>query len=148
VVKHFFEQQGQQVRPRVLHLLHTPGTAVRRIRVAEIPHDTLTTAITTLPLLAIGAEQCRPCWDSMWKKSGGDARLMMNSMMRCEAFEYKIIGSSNSVLLSSLVAPQAIVYTTEILRGTIVNRTYGKHKNLYICLFLLTIFGPIYYGPP
>lgn len=30
----------------------------------------------------------------------------------------------------------------------IVNRTYGTHKNLYIYLFLLTIFGPIYYGPP
>ena len=32
-----------------------------------------------------------------------------------------------------------------ILRGTIVNRTYGAHKKLYIYLFLLTIFGPIYY---
>ena len=35
-----------------------------------------------------------------------------------------------------------------LLRGTILNRTYGLHKNLYISLFLLTIFGPIYYGPP
>ena len=34
-----------------------------------------------------------------------------------------------------------------ILRGTIVNRTYGTHKNLYIYPFLLTIFGPINYGP-
>ena len=34
------------------------------------------------------------------------------------------------------------------LRGAIVNRTYGIHKNLYICLFLPTIFGPIYCGPP
>ena len=32
--------------------------------------------------------------------------------------------------------------------GTIVNRTYGTYKNLYISLFLLTIFGPIYYRPP
>ena len=29
-----------------------------------------------------------------------------------------------------------------ILRGTILNRTYGLYKNLYISLFLLTIFGP------
>ena len=29
-----------------------------------------------------------------------------------------------------------------------VNRTYGTHKKLYISLFLLTIFGPTYYGPP
>ena len=35
-----------------------------------------------------------------------------------------------------------------ILRGTIVNRTYGIHKYLYISPFLLTIFGPINYVPP
>ena len=35
-----------------------------------------------------------------------------------------------------------------ILRGTIVNRTYGTHKNLCIYLFLLTIFGSRCYGPP
>ena len=34
------------------------------------------------------------------------------------------------------------------ISGAIVNRTYGTHKNLYIYLILLTIFGPIYYGPP
>ena len=36
----------------------------------------------------------------------------------------------------------------QLLRGTIVNRTYGTHKTLYISLLLLTIFGPIYYGSP
>ena len=35
-----------------------------------------------------------------------------------------------------------------LLRGTIVNRTYGTHKNLYIYPCLLPLFGPIYYGPP
>ena len=34
---------------------------------------------------------------------------------------------------------------TAVLRATIVNRTYGIHKNLYISTFLLTIFGPINY---
>ena len=34
------------------------------------------------------------------------------------------------------------------MRGTVVNRTYGADKNLDISLFLLTTFGPIYYGPP
>ena len=33
-------------------------------------------------------------------------------------------------------------------RETIVNRTYGAHKNLFISLFLPTIFGPIYCDPP
>ena len=35
-----------------------------------------------------------------------------------------------------------------LLRGTVVSRTYGAHKKLYISVFLLTISGPIYYGPP
>ena len=30
-----------------------------------------------------------------------------------------------------------------LLRGTLVNRSYGVHKNLYIKPFLLTIFGPV-----
>ena len=32
--------------------------------------------------------------------------------------------------------------------GGIGNRTYDIHKNLYIEPFLLTIFGPVNYGPP
>ena len=39
-------------------------------------------------------------------------------------------------------------FRDKLLRGTLVNRTYGGHKNLYIHIFLLTIFGPIYYRPP
>ena len=35
-----------------------------------------------------------------------------------------------------------------LLRGTIVNRTYVTHKNLYIRAFVLTIFSPINYVPP
>ena len=35
-----------------------------------------------------------------------------------------------------------------LLRGAIVNRTYGTLKNLYIPLFLVRRFGPIYYDPP
>ena len=35
-----------------------------------------------------------------------------------------------------------------LIRGTILNGAYGTDKNLYISLFLLTIFGPIYCCPP
>ena len=35
-----------------------------------------------------------------------------------------------------------------ILRGARVNRTCGTDKILYIYLFSLTVFGPIYYAPP
>ena len=41
-----------------------------------------------------------------------------------------------------------ILHDLVLLRGAIVNRTYGIYKNLYISPFLLTIFGPINYGPP
>ena len=34
-----------------------------------------------------------------------------------------------------------------IFRGTIVNRTYGSDKKLYISRFLLNLCGPIYYSP-
>ena len=37
---------------------------------------------------------------------------------------------------------------TLLITGVILNRTYDTHKNLHISLFLLEIFGPIYYGPP
>ena len=36
----------------------------------------------------------------------------------------------------------------DLSRGTTINRTYGTHKKLSIFLFLLTVFGPINYGPP
>ena len=36
-----------------------------------------------------------------------------------------------------------IVDQNELLLGTILNRTYGTHKNLYNPPFLLTLFGPI-----
>ena len=46
------------------------------------------------------------------------------------------------------IRPSLFLSLLLILRGAIVNRTYGTHKNLYTSLFLLPIFGPIYYGPP
>ena len=45
-------------------------------------------------------------------------------------------------------AVSRVAYADMLLRGTIVNRTYGTHENLRVYLFLLTKFGPIYYGPP
>ena len=35
-----------------------------------------------------------------------------------------------------------------LLRATTLNRTYGTHKHLHISLFVRTIFGPFYCGPP
>ena len=48
----------------------------------------------------------------------------------------------------SVVVAVAVVVSVAVLRGATVNRTSGTHKKLPISLFVLTIFGPIYYGPP
>ena len=45
----------------------------------------------------------------------------------------------------------AALLRRNILRGTVLNRTYGTHKNLpgiYIYLLFVAVCGPIYYGPP
>ena len=42
----------------------------------------------------------------------------------------------------------ALEICREYLRRTIVSRTYGINKNLYIYPNLQTILGPINYGPP
>ena len=47
-----------------------------------------------------------------------------------------------------LCVPEVLCGPPNQIRGTIENRTYGTHKNLYISLFLRTIFGPVYYDPP
>ena len=58
-----------------------------------------------------------------------------------------LVELSTFLLLTRML--DAVSATTVLLRGTIVNRTYGTHKKkLYIYLFMLTIFGPICYGPP
>ena len=66
-------------------------------------------------------------------------------------FETNAFISVRTIYSASWWRVVAAVYdTTTLLRGAIVNRTYGIHNTLYISLFLLliTIFGPIYYGPP
>ena len=50
--------------------------------------------------------------------------------------------------VSSRVLCYPCVFGSVLLRGTVLNRTYGTHKNLYISRFLLTTFDPIYYGSP
>ena len=43
--------------------------------------------------------------------------------------------------------PPTLVRAGPLLRGIILNRTYGPYKNLYILPFLPTMFSPINYGP-
>ena len=53
-----------------------------------------------------------------------------------------------SVEIPSIYRPLLHLLVTYLLRRAIVNRTNGKHKHLCIYLFLLTVFGPIYYDVP
>lgn len=40
-----------------------------------------------------------------------------------------------------------IIISPGSITGSIVNKTYVTHANLYIYLLLLAIFCPVYYGP-
>ena len=51
-------------------------------------------------------------------------------------------------LLAVHIYLQSAATTGRSITGSLINRTYGGHKNLYINIFLITIFGPTYYRPP
>ena len=57
-----------------------------------------------------------------------------------------VVGAVGAVPMAVVAVVKVKQYV--LLRETILNRTYGTHKNLYISIFLRTVFGPIYYGPP
>ena len=60
-----------------------------------------------------------------------------------------LVASWDIILFCDLNGPLVGRY---VLRGAIVNRTYGIHKHLpgiYLTIFIQTyIFGPVNYGPP
>ena len=66
---------------------------------------------------------------------------MTNGFWKLEEFGYVIIVFFVCFVLGS----SDICTTVALLRGTIINRTYGTLKNLYISLFLPLMFGPIDY---
>ena len=47
----------------------------------------------------------------------------------------------------NLFSIKASHFLFNLLRGTILNRTYGTHKNLHISLFLPTIFSYLIWSP-
>ena len=51
-------------------------------------------------------------------------------------------------LLKGLLKVSLVYMSHHYFGGGILNRTYSTYKNLYILLFLLSIFGPIYCSPP
>ena len=85
------------------------------------------------------------------------AHRLAATPLRCGNLEY--LGPADSRAARKrpsrkyAVTPSAMVEGLSVLLlllllGAMVNRTYGTHKNLYIYVLLLTVFGPIYYGPP
>ena len=54
------------------------------------------------------------------------------------------VGYSKHDIITSV---EVVLVLCLLLRGAIVIRTHRIHKNLYITLFLLIIFGPYYYVP-
>ena len=115
-------------------------------------------------LTLTGSTQYRRCKkkEGAWRqgRQDGTHQFQQRSATRgCSAPDSQHPQLLNTKTLCTLhVIPQhpirkqyvSSVYIAEslLLRGTLVNRTYGVHKKLYIQPFLLTIFGPINYGPP
>ena len=61
----------------------------------------------------------------------------------------QLLGSSCAfATIWNYFASKFVNSCSTVVRGTMVNRSYVTPINLYFSLFLLTIFGPINYGPP
>ena len=59
------------------------------------------------------------------------------------------VGTSTLCALRPKAKIASKIPVLSLLRGAILNKTYGTDKNLYISLFLPRLFGPTYYyGPP
>ena len=77
-----------------------------------------------------------PAISNAWSSEG---RIPPANMCRSDATPtVRPVDRPSNILISEF----------HLLRGAIVNRTYDTHKNLYVSPFLLTIFGPVNYGPP
>ena len=60
----------------------------------------------------------------------------------------RVVYSSYLRVKSPHISVQRGISPPVLLRGPLVIRTYGAHKNLDIPLLIQTIFDPIYYAPP
>ena len=101
---------------------------------------------------------------------GGNTKLCTGNRLRAhDRSRSHVLGYSDTQLAHSTTEREGIISTLAtiacvvaaplqlleekriwgwLLRGAILNRTQGAHNHLHISRFLLTIFGPIYYGPP
>ena len=76
-------------------------------------------------------------------------RFVRQATSRCEAAIPVTAVLSAADWSAGILLLLLLLYTIIILRGAIVNGTYGIiDENLYIYPFLLAILGPINYGPP
>ena len=73
---------------------------------------------------------------------GGRSACCVTPNLSCERE-----GAGESCANVITVLPGTSISVLMVLRGAIVIRTHHIHKNLYITLFLLIIFGPYYYVP-
>ena len=89
----------------------------------------------------------------LWLLSGYYTRHICPQTSTRNSRQKKIINALWALLIGwnarfSGPSPQLLLIVGVVLRGTIVNRTYGTDKNLYVEAFLPTIFSPVNYGPP
>ena len=92
-------------------------------------------------------------WTARKVRGGGDfcgrsflaaAHTCTHALTRAEKKTADRVGPvRHRVFATTGVSSSAGTRYTLLIRETIVNRTYGTHKNLYTSLYFLTIFDPV-----
>ena len=96
-------------------------------------------------VLSLGEEEAQDPTPLVARPCRTHATPFAQRPRRARGHMYRRVGAK---LVLSKPAPASTLLGVLLLRGTIVNRTYGTNKNLYVYSFSRTIFGPVYYGPP
>ena len=106
-------------------------------------HKKMTIAAAAAAAAAPEAEAAATAW------MGHDNKCWCTyGLRRRESWHNTMRGAARILPFLLLRPPTQLRGNRVLLRGTIVNRTYGTLKNLYISLFVFTIFSPIYYDGP
>ena len=86
----------------------------------------------------INKEGLVPCGPLSWREGQHSAGMQV----------YVVYTPHSNLTLLCSHRTGILIEEQHFYGGSDLNRTCGSYKNLHVSLFLLTVFGPIYYVPP
>ena len=110
--------------------------------------------VLSIPILIVSTSDIQqPPYEAMhWLFVADAARAIVCELSRVSHLSFPVGSPCRALKNTSpacvLLSRRLVVNNNLLSRGTIVHGAYGIHKNLFIQPFLLTIVGPINYGPP